>query len=160
MLELSRQNQPVKETVTVTTQSMSTPHAAFGHPSTAAAFRKIKLLVGGYLGVSVLALGAVVVMRQHPAEVNSSVWIQGIAVAASALGAFAIAVRAAHGSRGAYRRLRILSVVVVAAIAVKIALPGLFPLWVKAELGVAGLLMLGVAVLANGRQLRSLFPAQ
>ena len=46
------------------------------------------------------------------------------------------------------------------AIAVKIALPGVFPLWLKAELGVAGLLRLGVAVLANASHLRSLFPTK
>ena len=144
----------------MTTQSINTPYANFGQPSTVAVFRKIKVLLGGYLGISVLALGAIVLMRNHPAEVNSSVWIQGIAVAASALVAVIVAGLAARGSRGAYWRLRILPVVVVAAVAVKIALPGLFPLWVKAELGVAGLLMVGVAVLANCSQLRSLFSAK
>lgn len=144
----------------MTTQSLNTPYATCGRPGTAAVFHKIKLLLGGYLGISVLALGAIVLMRNHTAEVNSSVWGQGIAVAASALGAFIVAGRAAHGSRGAYRRLRILSVVVVAAVAVKIALPGVFPLWVKAELGVAGLLMAGVAVLANSSRLRSQFAAK
>jgi len=142
-----------------TTQSMSTSYAALGHPRTAAAFRKIKLLVGGYLGISALAVVAIVLMR-HSAEVNSSVWTHGILVAASALVAFNVAVRAARGSRSAYRRLRIMSVVLVAAIAVIIALPGSFPLWMKAEQGVAGLLMIGVAVLVNGSQLRSLFAAK
>jgi hypothetical protein len=147
-------------TTQTTTTTNSTEHATSGQPGTAAVFHKIQLLLGGYLGVSVLALVAIVLMRNHTAEVNSTVWGQGIVVAASALGAFMIALRAARGSRSAYRRLRILSVVVVAAIAVKIALPGVFPLWVKAELGVAGLLMLGVAVLVNGSQLRSLRAAK
>ena len=48
----------------------------------------------------------------------------------------------------------------MAAIAVIIALPGSFPLWMKAEQGVAGLFMIGVAVLVNGSQLRSLFAAK
>ena len=143
-----------------TTQSMSTSYAALGHPRTAAAFRKIKLLVGGYLGISALAVVAIVLMRHHSAEVNSAVWTHGILVAASALVAFNVAVRAARGSRSAYRRLRIMSVVLVAAISVIIALPGSFPLWMKAEQGVAGLLMIGVAVLVNGSQLRSLFAAK
>jgi hypothetical protein len=144
----------------VTTQRITTSHAASGQPSSAAAFRKIKLLVGGYLGISVLAVAAIVLMRHHPAEVNSSVWTHGIVVAASAVVAFNVAVRAARGSRGAYRRLRIMSVVLVAAITVIIALPGSFPLWMKAEQGVADLFMIGVAVLANGSQLRSLFAAK
>ena len=143
-----------------TTQSMSTSNAALGHPGTAAAFRKIKLLTGGYLGVSALAVVAIVLMRHHSAEVNSSVWTHGILVAASALVAFGLAVRAARGSLGAYRRLRIMSVALVAAIAVIAALPGSFPLWMKAEQGVAGLFMIGVAVLVNGSQLRSLFAAK
>ena len=138
----------------------TTSYAPVSQPNTAAAFRKIKLLVGGYAGISLLGVVAIVLMRQHPAEVNSAVWVQGIVVAASALVAFNVAARAARGSRWAYRRLRILSVVVVAAIAVKVALPGTFPLWVKAELGVAGLFMIGVAVLANSSQLRSLFAAK
>jgi MFS family permease len=143
----------------MTTQTITTEHATFNQPSTAA-FRKIKLLTVGYLGISVLAVGAAALMRNHPAEVNSAVWIHGIAVAASAVGAFAAARLAARGSRGAYRRLRILSVVVVVAIAAVIALPGTFPLWMKAEEGVAGLLMAGVAVLANSSQVRSLFAAK
>ena len=103
MLDLG-QNQPAKETVTVTTTS----YAPVSQPNTAAAFRKIKLLVGGYAGISLLGVAAIVLMRQHPAEVNSAVWVQGIVVAASALVAFNVAARAARGSRWAYRRLRIL----------------------------------------------------
>lgn len=141
----------------MTTQGTSTPPAVLGRPRASAAFRKVKLLVGGYLGISALAVVAIVLLRHHPAEVNSAVWTHGILVAASALVIFAIARRAARGSRSAYRRLRIASVAVVAAIAVIIALPGSFPLWMKAEQGVAGLFMIGVAVLVNGSHLRSLF---
>ena len=144
----------------MSTLRTSTPAAALDQPRTAAAFRKIKLLVGGYLGISALAVVAIVLLRHHSAEVNSAVWTHGIIVAASALVAFAITVRAARGSRGAYRRLRVISAVVVVAIAVIIALPGSFPLWMKAEQGVAGLLMIGVAVLVNGSHLRSLFAAK
>jgi hypothetical protein len=48
----------------------------------------------------------------------------------------------------------------VAAIAVIIALPGTFPLWMKIEQGVCGLILLGVVVIVNGRHLRSLFAAK
>jgi len=144
----------------VTTQRTSTPPAAVDHPRTAAAFRRIKLLAGGYLGISALAVVAIVLLRHHPAEVTSAVWTHGVLVAASALVAFGLAVRAARGSRGAYRRLRISSAVIVVAIAVIIALPGSFPLWMKAEQGLAGLFMTGVAVLVNRSHLRSLFAAR
>jgi hypothetical protein len=126
-------------------------------PRAASAFRTIKTLAGGYLAISLASVVAIVALRQHAAEVNSAVWTHGIIVAASAVLTFLVALRAARGSRGAFRRLRIISVVLVVAIAVIIALPGDFPLWMKAEQGVCGLLMLWVAVLANGRHLRSLF---
>jgi hypothetical protein len=140
----------------MTTQSITTEHAPLSQPNAAAAFRKIKLLAGGYFAISVLAVVAIVLMGNQ----SSSVWIHGIAVAASAVGALVAAHLASRGSRGAYRRLQILSVVVVVAIAVFIALPDGFPLWMKAEQGVAGLLMAGVAVLANSSQVRSLFAAK
>ncbi len=41
-----------------------------------------------------------------------------------------------------------------------IALPGTFPLWMKIEQGVCGLLLIGVAVLVNGKHLRSSFGAK
>ena len=53
-----------------------------------------------------------------------------------------------------------MSAALVVAIAVIIALPGSFPLWMKAEQGLAGLLMIGVAVLVNRSHLRSLFAAR
>jgi hypothetical protein len=68
-----------------------------------------------------------------------------------------LATRTAGGSRGAYRRLRIVSAVMLAAIVVIIALPGEFPLWLKIEQGVCGLLLAGVVLIANGPRVRSQF---
>ena len=106
-----------------------------------------------------LSLLAIVLLRNHAAEVNPSVWTHGIIVAASALLTFTFTVRAARGSRRAYLRLRIASAIMLAAIAVIIAIPGSFPLWMKIEQGVCGLLLLGVVAIVNGRQLRSRSPA-
>lgn len=130
------------------------------HPRTKIAFRSTELLVGGYAGISVLTLVAIVVLRNHAAVVNSAVWTHGTIVAASALLLFTFTVRAAAGSRRAYLRLRIASSVMVVAIAVIIALPGTFPLWMKIEQGVCGLLLIGVVAIVNGRHLRSLFAAK
>jgi hypothetical protein len=141
----------------VITQNTAQHPADLSSPRALSAFRAIKALAGGYLIISLAAVAAIYALRHHPAQVNSAVWTHGIIVAASAVVMFLVALRAARGSRGAFRRLRIISVVLVVAIAVIIALPGDFPLWMKAEQGVCGLLMLGVAVLANGRHLRSLF---
>jgi hypothetical protein len=130
------------------------------HPRTQTALRSTELLVGGYLAISVLTLVAIVVLRNHAAVVNSAVWTHGIIVAVSALLLFTLTARAAGGSRRAYLRLRIASAVMVVAIAVIIALPGTFPLWMKIEQGVCGLLLIGVVAIVNGRHLRSLFAAK
>jgi hypothetical protein len=119
--------------------------------------KTLKMLTGAYLAVSVLTLVAVVLLRHHPSMVTDAVWVRTSIVAISAALTFTFAVRAAGGSRGAYRRLRILSAVMVVAIAVIIALPGLFPVWLKVEQGFCGLLLVGIAILANGRELRTLF---
>jgi hypothetical protein len=123
------------------------------------AFRRIRVLAGCYLGLSGLTLVAVVLLRHHSAEVNPAVWTRGAIVAVSALLTFALTARAARGARRAYLRLRLLTAVMVVAIAVIIALPGTFPLWMKIEQGACGVLLLGVATLLNGRRLRSAFAA-
>lgn len=127
------------------------------HPETRTALRRLTLLVRGYLTVSVVTLGVIVLLRNHSGVVNSAVWIRGTIVVISALVTTALAARAARGSRGAYRRLRIISAVMVVAIVAIIAAPGPFPLWMKADQAVCGLALIGVAVVANGARLRSLF---
>ena len=124
---------------------------------TANPFRAIRRLVLAYLAVSVAALVAIVLMRDDAAEVNSAVWIRGVIVLVTAVLMLRFATSAMQGSRGAYRRLRIISIVTVVAIAAIIASPGPFPIWLKVEQGVCGLIMAGVAVLANGPRLRMLF---
>jgi len=119
--------------------------------------KTVKILTASYLTLSVLTLVAIVMLRHHPSIVNDAVWVRATIVVASAALTLTFAVRAANGSRGAYRRLRIFSAVMVVAIAVIIALPGMFPVWLKVEQGVCGLLLMGVVILANGRPMRALF---
>lgn len=130
------------------------------HPRSLAAFRSTKLLVGCYLALSVLTLVAIALLRSDTALVNDAVWIRGSIVVASASLMFVCALQSARGSRRSYRRLRIISGVMVAAIAAIIALPDAFPLWMKIEQGVCGLLLIGVLVIVNGRQLRGVFAAR
>ena len=127
------------------------------HAQTVNAFRTIRRLVLAYLAVSVAALVAIVLMRDDAAEVNSAVWTRGVIVLVTAALMLLFATRASQGSRRAYRRLRIISIVTVVAIAAIIASPGPFPAWLKVEQGVCGLIMAGIAVLANGSHLRALF---
>ncbi|WP_269858988.1 hypothetical protein [Streptomyces sp. RPT161] len=129
-------------------------------PRSQEAFRNAKRLVGAYLGISVLTLAVIALLRGDPAVVNHAVWVRGSAVAASALLTYVFATRMTRGSRDAYRRLRIMSALMVVAIVAIVTLPGTYPLWMKVEQGLCGLCLLGVAVIVNGRHLRSLFTAK
>jgi hypothetical protein len=126
-------------------------------PAAREPFRAIKGLLLGYLGIGIAALVAVVLLRNHPAEVNAAAWVRSIIVVATALVLLSAGTLAARGSRGAFLRLRLVSVVTTVAIVVIVALPGTFPVWLKAEQSVCGVLMLAVALLANGRAARSRF---
>lgn len=64
--------------------------------------------------------------------------------------------RAAAGSRRAYLRLRFGAPIVAAVIVVLVATAG-YPMWMKIEQVLCGLLLVGVAVIANGQQLRTQF---
>ncbi|MFJ2188830.1 hypothetical protein ACIOJE_12875 [Kitasatospora sp. NPDC087861] len=130
---------------------------AMSHPDTVRAFRTIRRLVFAYLGLSVVTLAAAYALRNHPDLVNPAVWIRGTAVVASAVVTYLFTTRAARGSHGAYRRLRIISAVMIAAIVVIISVPGTFPFWLKVEQALCGLALLGVALVVNGRHLRTLF---
>jgi hypothetical protein len=127
---------------------------------TSTALRPVRLLVATYLGISVLTLVAVVLLRHHPGLVNDAVWIRGTIVVASALLTLAFTVRAARGSRRAFRRLRLISAIMVVAIVVIVALPGTFPVWMKIEQAVCGVLLLGVVLMVNGKHLRGAFAAK
>jgi hypothetical protein len=124
------------------------------------ALRAARWLVGCYLAVSVLTLVAIILMRHDSAAVNSAVWIRGTIVTLSALLTVAFAARAARGSSRAFLRLRLVSAIMVVAIAVIVSLPGTFPVWMKIEQGVCGLLLVGVVILVNGRQARAAFAAR
>ncbi|KAB2363021.1 hypothetical protein [Actinomadura montaniterrae] len=130
------------------------------HPQTMRAFREMKLLTGGYLALSWLTMGAVYLLRDHPSVVNDNVWVRGGIVALASLLSFALARRAAGGSRGAYRRLRILSAVMVVAVVVIVSLPRFLPPWMRIEQAVCGLLLLRVVVITAGGRMRALFAAK
>lgn len=129
------------------------------HPRTVAALRVVTALVSTYVALSVLTVGAIVVMRNNTAEVTDAVWTRAIIVVGTALLMLSFAARAARGSRRSYRRLRILPIVMVVAIVVIVAIPGAFPLWLKIEQVVCAVLLTVVAVIVNGRAMRCAFAA-
>jgi cytochrome bd-type quinol oxidase subunit 2 len=126
--------------------------------STAAqALRGTKVLVTAYLALCVLTLIFAAVFHDNATIVTDAVWVRATIVTLSAVLTFLFARSAARGSKRGYLRLRIVSAVMVVAIAVIIALPGLFPTWMRVEQGVCGLLLLSVVVVINGRRVRSRF---
>jgi heme/copper-type cytochrome/quinol oxidase subunit 4 len=135
------------------------PQEGLRHPRSLAALRGAKLLVGGYLALSVLTMAAIALLHSDTALVTDAVWIRGIIVVASALVMFLCALRMAGGSKPAYRRLRIMSAVMLAAIVVIVLLPGAFPVWMRAEQALCGLALIGVVLIVNGRRLRAVFTA-
>lgn len=139
----------------MTTRIITEEH--LNHPQAQTAFRSVKLLVGCYLGLSILTLAAIILLRNNTAIVIPAVWIRGTIVAASALLTTFFAAQMARGSQRGYFRLRLVSAIMFVAIVVIIALPGLFPLWMKIEQGVCGLLLFGVVVVVNDKHLRSMF---
>ncbi|MGW4522308.1 hypothetical protein [Amycolatopsis sp. NPDC004378] len=120
-----------------------------------AGFRPVLLLTGGYAALSVLTLVAIVLFRNNHAMVTDAVWVRATIVVASSLLTFAFARSAARGSRKGLLRLRIVAAVMLVAIAVIVVLPGLFPVWLRVEQAVCGLLLLGVTVLVNSKRLRA-----
>jgi len=124
-------------------------------PNTVAGFRPVLLLTGGYLTLSVLTLLVIVLFRGNHTMVTDAVWVRATIVVASSLLTFSFARSAGRGSRKGLLRLRIVAGVMLVAIVVIVALPGLFPLWLRIEQAACGLLLLGVTVLVNGRRLRA-----
>jgi uncharacterized membrane protein len=130
---------------------------ALDHPRTRSTFRAIKTLVLCYLGLSVLTLLAVILLRNHPSIVTPPVWVRSSIVVLTAVLMTSFAFRTARGNRRSFLRLRIATGVMLIALAVIIAVPGDFPVWLKVEQGACGLLVLGIVILANNSHTRSLF---
>ncbi|MGA4876717.1 hypothetical protein [Streptomyces lydicamycinicus] len=126
-------------------------------PRVQQAFRSAKLLVGCYAGFSALTLLAIILLRNHPDLVTDAVWVRASIVVATSLLMASFAARAARGHRRSYLRLRWASGIMLVAIAVIIVVPGAFPLWLKMQQGVCGLLLAGVVVSVNGKELRAAF---
>jgi O-antigen/teichoic acid export membrane protein len=114
--------------------------------STLTGMRTTRILVACYLTLSVLTVVAVFLMRHHADLVDPAVWVRTSIVAASA------ALLMSFVARRAYQRLRIVSTIMLVAIAVILAVPGDFPLWLKVEQAICGLLLLGVVIKAWQRQ--------
>ncbi|CCH17002.1 hypothetical protein [Micromonospora lupini] len=112
-------------------------------------------LLAAFLVISLSTVVAVVLLRHNPALVTTAVWIRTPLVAASAAVLLLLARRAAAGHRGSFRRLRIIAIVVLAAIVGVVAWPGAFPVWLRIEQAVCGVFVASVVVRTNLRVVRS-----
>src|SRR5262245_49090240 len=103
-----------------------------GPASVAGLLRAIRVLIACYAGLSALTLvAAAVLVRVDPTLVPDSVWVRGAIVLVSSLLLAGFAARAARGSRGAWRRVCLLSGIMTVAVVVVVSIPGLVPDWMK-----------------------------
>lgn len=116
--------------------------------------RAVNRLLVGFLVMSVGLAAATVLLRDH---VPGAAWgrVIGLLVASPLYLLFAH--RMAAGRRWAYRRLRVLSVVGTIGIAVLVSVPGPYPVWMRIEQAVQGLILLGLAVLLTRPAIKSRF---
>jgi hypothetical protein len=86
---------------------------------------------------------------------TSAVWIRGSIVAVIGALLIVFAGRSYRGSRGAYRRMRLMTTVAPVAILVIIAIPhDGFPTWMKIEQALVGILMAAAATMLARKSLR------
>ena len=124
---------------------------------TRGAFRRIKVVFGGYLVLSLLTVLAAFILRNDAAVMSRSVWIRGSVALASAIILLLSALSAARGSAQAFLRVRVISAIAVVPIVLVITIPDLIPVWMKIEQGICGVLLIGVVAMVNGRHLREAF---
>ncbi len=127
------------------------------HPRSKSAFQTIKTLVGLYVLLNLGTLVVAFVLRNKPDLVTDAVWVRGTILFITSLLLFSFASQLSKGARKAYLRVRILSAILFASVVVILAIPGDFPMWMKLEQTVCGLLLLGIVVIVNGNHLRTMF---
>ncbi|MGY5128051.1 hypothetical protein [Streptomyces nigrescens] len=141
------------------TASHSTAEAArLNHPHPHRAFGKMKVLVAAYGALSAAVLLTVVVLAITGHTVTSFVWGRSAGVLASAAVTYWLTVRASRGARGAYLRVRIISIVVPIAIVAIDMIPGALPPWFVLMQVACALTLGATAFLINGSGLRATFP--
>ncbi|MFB6438171.1 hypothetical protein ACFCVY_15550 [Streptomyces sp. NPDC056411] len=140
------------------TSNRTTADAAPLHlPGAQRAFGTAKILVAAYgvLSAAVLLTVAVLAITDHP--VTSFMWGRSAGLLASAAVVHWLTVLAARGRRWAYRRVRILSVVMPVAIIAVDLIPGICPGWFALAQAVSALPLAATAFLSNGPGLRAAF---
>lgn len=132
--------------------------APLNHPRTQRAFGTAKNLVAAYgaLGAAVLLTVAVLACTGH--SVTSFMWGRSGGVLASAAVIYWMTALAARGTRWAYLRVRILSVLMPIVIIGVDLIPGICPPWFALIQAVSALPLAAAAFVSNGPRLRAAFP--
>jgi len=131
------------------------------HPDTRQAFSKMKkfVIVYGALGLAVFTV--VVLLSINGDKVSSFMWGRASGVFASAVVTYWLIGLAARGSRAAYIRVRIISVVVpIAIVVIDSIILGALPAWFIAMQVVGALVLLPTAFIINRSELRAAFAKQ
>ena len=116
--------------------------------------RVVNRLLIGFLVMSVLLAAVTFLLRDH---VPGAAWGRVIGLLVASPLYLLVANRMAAGRRWAYRRLRVLSVLGTVGIAVLVSVPGPYPVWMRVEQGVQGLILLALAVVMAQPAIKSRF---
>jgi hypothetical protein len=116
-------------------------------------YGRVRALFVAVLAISIATLGVAAVVGS-----SASVWVRdGIVIVIAAL-LILLAGRAFRGSRAAYLRMRLTATIAPLATLVIIALPNDgFPVWMKVEQAVVGLLLLAAAVMVGRKAVRGAY---
>lgn len=117
----------------------------------------LKGLLTAYVAVCALTVLGEIAAAATGVVIGSGSWIRTSVVLAVSVITVRIARAALRGSARSYLRLRILTAAQLVAVAVIVALPGAFPVWLRVEQTVCGLVLLGLVVVLNGARMRAAF---
>ncbi|MFJ9415203.1 hypothetical protein ACIRPT_13680 [Streptomyces sp. NPDC101227] len=132
--------------------------ARLHHPSTQRAFGKAKILIAAYGALSLAVLMTVAVLAITGHSATSFMWGRSGGVLASAAVLYWLTVLASRGTRWAYLRVRILSVLMPFVITAVDMIPGVCPLWFALAQATCAVPLLGAAFISNGSGLRAALP--
>ncbi|UZJ32767.1 hypothetical protein [Streptomyces endophytica] len=141
-----------------TTGRSTAATAHLHHPRTQRVFGTAKNLVAAYGALSAAVLITVAVLALTGHAVTSFMWGRSGGVLASAAVIYWMTVLAARGTRWAYLRVRILSVLMPIVIVGIDMIPGICPLWFALIQAASAVPLAAAAFLSNGPQLRAAFP--
>jgi hypothetical protein len=122
-------------------------------------YRPVLVLLTAFLIVSCAMEAVLAVQSASGTAVATAIWVRCSLVLGSSVVLLLIGTRAARGSRAAWIRLRIITVVVVVAVIVIVSIPRFLPDWVRIEQGVCGALVLPAAVILNLPRTAAMHPA-